>query len=45
MGHDQIFVDPFYKVIFEYTLDELMQNVGCKQFVDISTRKAFSERL
>ena len=41
----KIFAHPFDKVIFEYPLDELMEDVWSDQFVNICTRKMFSERL
>ena len=38
-------MNPLDQVIFEYTLDELMEDVGCEQFMDISSRESVSEWL
>jgi hypothetical protein len=36
----QVFIYPFDEVILENSLDELVKNVGCKKFMNISTWKA-----
>jgi hypothetical protein len=41
----EVFMNPLDQVIFEYTLDELMEDVGCEQFMDISSRESVSEWL
>ena len=38
-------MNPLDQVIFEYTLDELMEDVRCEQFMDISSRESVCEWL
>ena len=39
----QILLHPFNEMVLECTFDDLMQKIGCNQFVDISTREIVRE--
>jgi len=41
----EVFLNPLNQVVLENTLDELMENIGCEELVDISSREAVSKRL
>ena len=41
----EIFAYPLNKVIFEYSLDELVEKVRGNQFINICTGKVFSKGL
>jgi len=45
MHNLQVLIDPFNEVILEDSLDELVKNVGCKQFMYICTWEAMCIRL
>lgn len=41
----QVFINPFNKVILEYTFDKLMKDIRCKKLVYVSTWEAVHEQL
>lgn len=45
MHESQILLNPLYQMIFEHALDELVEYVWCKQFVNVCSREFAGERL
>jgi hypothetical protein len=45
MGHNKIFINPRNKMILEYTLDELMQDVWGNKLLNISAGEIVCKRL
>jgi hypothetical protein len=43
--HNQVLFNPCYQMVLEHALDELMEDVGCDQFMDISMWKSMCKGL
>jgi len=41
----QVLIDPGNEMVFESTFDNLMEEIWCKKFMDISTGKVMCVRL
>lgn len=45
MGLNNPLLDPFNNVVFERTLDDLMEEIRSNQLIDVRSRKIGSKRL
>jgi hypothetical protein len=45
MFFEQILVNPHYNMILECPFDDLMEQIRCQEFMDVSMRKAMCEWL
>jgi hypothetical protein len=45
VNNEKVLSDPFYQMVFEGSFDELVQEIRCQEFMNVSACKGVSEWL